>query len=150
MSWTSPRTWTTGELVTAAICNTHIRDNLLVCNPSTIQVLIDGAGAAIAAGSAVRFEVPFNCSVARWTLLGDGNASNIEVAVWAVSYAGFPPASEDSITATSPMTIASGASGQDTNPSTWSAMTAGEIGVIQVIGCCGIRKCTVALILDRD
>ncbi len=28
MAWTSPRTWTTGELVTAAIMNTHVRDNL--------------------------------------------------------------------------------------------------------------------------
>ncbi len=29
MAWTSPRTWTTSELVTAAIMNTHIRDNQL-------------------------------------------------------------------------------------------------------------------------
>lgn len=28
MAWTAPRTWSTGELVTATIMNTHIRDNL--------------------------------------------------------------------------------------------------------------------------
>lgn len=28
MGWTDPRTWTDGELVTAAIMNPHIRDNL--------------------------------------------------------------------------------------------------------------------------
>jgi hypothetical protein len=28
MAWTSPRTWSTGELVTASIMNTHVRDNL--------------------------------------------------------------------------------------------------------------------------
>jgi hypothetical protein len=28
MAWTAPRTWTTGEVVTAAIMNTHVRDNL--------------------------------------------------------------------------------------------------------------------------
>ena len=28
MAWTAPRTWVVGELVTAAIMNTHIRDNL--------------------------------------------------------------------------------------------------------------------------
>jgi hypothetical protein len=28
MAWTTPRTWVGGELVTAAIFNTHIRDNL--------------------------------------------------------------------------------------------------------------------------
>lgn len=28
MAWTTPRTWTDGELVTAALLNAHIRDNL--------------------------------------------------------------------------------------------------------------------------
>lgn len=28
MAWTTPRTWATGELVTAALMNTHVRDNL--------------------------------------------------------------------------------------------------------------------------
>lgn len=28
MAWTAPRTWTDGELVTAAIMNPHVRDNL--------------------------------------------------------------------------------------------------------------------------
>lgn len=29
MPWTTPRTWTPGELVTADLLNTHLRDNLL-------------------------------------------------------------------------------------------------------------------------
>ena len=28
MAWTNPRTWSDGELVTASIMNTHVRDNL--------------------------------------------------------------------------------------------------------------------------
>jgi hypothetical protein len=28
MAWTSPRTWVSGEVVTAALLNTHVRDNL--------------------------------------------------------------------------------------------------------------------------
>lgn len=28
MSWTTPRTWVTGEIVTSAIMNAHVRDNL--------------------------------------------------------------------------------------------------------------------------
>ena len=28
MVWTTPRTWTDGELVTASLMNTHVRDNL--------------------------------------------------------------------------------------------------------------------------
>jgi len=30
MAWTAPRSYTTGEMITAAILNTHWRDNLLV------------------------------------------------------------------------------------------------------------------------
>src|SRR3972149_6051226 len=29
MAWTSPRTWVVSEIVTAALLNTHLRDNLL-------------------------------------------------------------------------------------------------------------------------
>ncbi|CAB4166843.1 hypothetical protein UFOVP848_1, partial [uncultured Caudovirales phage] len=29
MSWTTPRTWTPGEVLTASLLNTHVRDNLL-------------------------------------------------------------------------------------------------------------------------
>lgn len=32
MAWTAPRTWVTGEVVTAAIMNTHVRDNLNALN----------------------------------------------------------------------------------------------------------------------
>jgi|TARA_Y100000310_G_scaffold317685_1_gene370846 hypothetical protein len=28
MAWTAPRTWVAGEVVTAALMNTHVRDNL--------------------------------------------------------------------------------------------------------------------------
>ena len=34
MAWTSPRTWTTAEIVTAAFMNAHVRDNFLETAPS--------------------------------------------------------------------------------------------------------------------
>jgi hypothetical protein len=34
MAWTAPRTWTTSEVVTASIMNTHVRDNLLESAPA--------------------------------------------------------------------------------------------------------------------
>jgi hypothetical protein len=37
MAWTAPRTWTTGELVTAAIMNTHVRDNFNVLRAESLQ-----------------------------------------------------------------------------------------------------------------
>jgi hypothetical protein len=36
MAWTAPRTWTDGELVTAAIMNPHVRDNQLAAGPHLI------------------------------------------------------------------------------------------------------------------
>jgi len=148
MAWTTPRTWTTGELVTAAIMNTHVRDNLNVVNTSTVQGIIGGTGAAITAGSVFDFEVPFNCTVSRWTLMAN-SPSSLELEVWAVSYAGAPPVAADDITATSPMTLASARYGQNTNPANWSAMTGGEVGTVTVIAASGITQATVSLILSR-
>ena len=41
MSWSAPRTWTLGETVTAALMNTHIRDNLLETCPATVTTAGD-------------------------------------------------------------------------------------------------------------
>jgi len=41
MAWTAPRTWTTGELVTAAFLNTHVRDNLLETAPAKVTTAGD-------------------------------------------------------------------------------------------------------------
>ena len=45
MAWTQPRTWVAGELVTAAIMNTHVRDQLLAIAGGTAtldHVTLDG------------------------------------------------------------------------------------------------------------
>lgn len=46
MAWTAPRTWTTTELVTAAMMNTHVRDNL---------VYLGGSSGAFVSTSATAF-----------------------------------------------------------------------------------------------
>lgn len=40
-SWTTPRTWTTGELVTASILNTHVRDNFNETAPAKVTTAGD-------------------------------------------------------------------------------------------------------------
>lgn len=37
MAWTAPRTWVTGEVVTATMMNTHVRDNLLASLGPTVS-----------------------------------------------------------------------------------------------------------------
>ncbi len=41
MAWTTPRTWVTGETVTAALMNTHIRDNFRETSPFTVTTAGD-------------------------------------------------------------------------------------------------------------
>lgn len=52
MSWTAPRTWVTSEVVSAAIMNAHVRDNLLETAPAKAsaagQTVYSTAGNAIA------------------------------------------------------------------------------------------------------
>lgn len=75
MPWTSPRTWTTGELITAAICNTHIRDNLNYLGTSHAHAGSAGDGARIQR----------NLSVFPSTVLGTGSVSNYGTVYPAVS-----------------------------------------------------------------
>lgn len=47
MPWTTPRTWTTGELVTKAIMDTHIRDNQLFLYTPPMAHVFNSAGISI-------------------------------------------------------------------------------------------------------
>lgn len=59
MAWSSPRTWTTGELVTAAIMNTHVRDNFNQTAPALVTTKGDLV-IATAANALARFPVSAN------------------------------------------------------------------------------------------
>lgn len=41
MAWTAPRTWVTSEVVSAAVMNTHVRDNLLQTAPAKVTTAGD-------------------------------------------------------------------------------------------------------------
>ena len=51
MAWTAPRTWVVGEVLTAALLNTHLRDNLLETAPAKVttaeDILVATAGNAL-------------------------------------------------------------------------------------------------------
>ena len=44
MAWTTPRTWATGELVTAAILNTYVRDNQNALDGGRMSITSQAAG----------------------------------------------------------------------------------------------------------
>lgn len=49
MAWTTPRTWVTNEQVTAALMNTHVRDNLDAVAPSGTTFTASGYTPALTA-----------------------------------------------------------------------------------------------------
>ncbi|CAB4190633.1 hypothetical protein UFOVP1196_80 [uncultured Caudovirales phage] len=48
MAWTTPRTWVSGELVTASMMNTHVRDNLNALTQATSTITTTGTQTALA------------------------------------------------------------------------------------------------------
>lgn len=70
MAWTTPRTWVGGEIVTAALLNSHLRDNLNAIvtptsytptwgNTGTANTLGNGTitGTYLSAGKRVKFQI---------------------------------------------------------------------------------------------
>lgn len=71
MAWTTPRTWVAGETVTAAIMNTHVRDNLTAAattyvgsNSSATGVTLATAGTLVASSAKVTFTLAVQTRVA--------------------------------------------------------------------------------------
>lgn len=99
MAWTSPRTWVAGEIVTAALMNLHIRDNLkAIGDPWTAYTPVwtatttnptigNGAitGAFIAVGKLVVWR--FNITMGSTTGFGSGS---YEISLPVTSAIAFP------------------------------------------------------------
>lgn len=68
MAWTSPRTWVAAELVTAALLNTHLRDNLNAIQGgliSLVKVPFAGATSDPALSVATQAMLYYNSSTNR-------------------------------------------------------------------------------------
>lgn len=63
MAWTAPRTWIAGEVVSAALMNTHVRDNLLEVGPSN-------TGSAWSTWSPTLSNLTVTASTARYKQIG--------------------------------------------------------------------------------
>ncbi len=54
-TWTAPHTWSTGELVTSSLLNTHVRDNELVLRAGGFSVTSQAIGDLLCASSTTQF-----------------------------------------------------------------------------------------------
>ena len=91
MAWTAPRTWVTGETVTAALMNAQIRDNFLETSAATVTT----AGDLVYADAANSMGSRLAIGVANSHLVSDGSAP-----VWRAIATDVDAASNSGTTAT--------------------------------------------------
>ena len=128
-SWTAPRTWTTSELVTAAIMNVHVRDNLLATLAAIVTTAGD-IGFATAANTLSRLAI----GTARQQLNTNAGATAPE---WVASLQSLFTAEGDIVYASGANTPAKLAKGSDNhvltmngNVPNWEAAAAGGDTVV--------------------
>lgn len=152
MTLVAARTWTTGELVTAALLNAQIRDVHNALIPGQVSYIIDGGGVVIDSGSLFDMGALYsNACISQWDVTAD-NPSSIQFGIVSVSYGGFPTSSsaDDLINSGSYIQTASARKGQDTNPSAWGQITAGRHQTLYCIGASGVTRATISIKFTRQ
>ena len=140
---------TTGEIVTAALMNTHVRDNLNVLNPNSFTY-IHAPGGAITAGSMTYIRFSYAACLQIVESVTDG-ASPVEFRFAKNSYANFPPASDtDAIDGSSPLNTGSARKQQITTLGTWSPSLAdGDYLGLFVVAASGVTWAAVTAEFNR-
>lgn len=111
-----------------------------------IDIFIDGGGATITAGKKVWVEIPFACTLNRYTLIGDV-AGTIVIDVNRSTYANFPTTVSMSGSGKEPTITATNQKSQDVDISDWTsvAVVAGDVLEFEVKSCSTITKATLSL-----
>jgi len=112
--------------------------------------IIDGGGSAIETGQKGHLKVPWACTITMAELEADKSGS-IVVDIWKDTYANFPPADGDSITASAPPTISTAVKAQDSTLTGWTkALAADDILAFNVDSCTTITRVTVILRVTKS
>lgn len=116
---------------------------------STLNIVIDGGGAAITPGVKLDVVLDFAATITAATLLADQSGS-IVIDLWKDSYANFPPTVADSITASAKPTLSSAQTSHDTTLTGWTtAISAGDILRVNVDSASTVQRVVLALTLER-
>lgn len=117
-------------------------DNLPV---ASITFIIDGGGSVITTGVKGALEIPFACTINRWTLLADQSGS-IVVNIWKQAYADYPPEVGQKITGDLPPTISGAFMGQSATLTGWTtAIAAGDCLMFNVDSIATLTWVTLSL-----
>jgi hypothetical protein len=130
---------------------TRVSDGNLIGLTERFVVVFDGGGLEIADNKVVYINVPFDCTLTGWTLLGDVSGA-IKLDVWKDTYANALPTNADTITnGHEPEIAASGIKNTDIDISDWTTVTctAGDILAVSVDSCTTITWANLTLFAVR-
>lgn len=144
MTFLTPRTWVTAELVTATLMNAYLRDPLIALQVGAIAGGFgDAAGDVITTGVKTYLRVPYACTIAAWSIISDVVGS-IVVDVWKSSWAAAKPTVANTIAGTEKPTLAAQEKNQDLVLSSWTPdLNAGDVLALKVDSCSGIHQATL-------
>jgi hypothetical protein len=135
---------TLGTSSTSAAAGNHTHSST-----ETINVIIDGGGAAITTGVKADLLIPYAATITAARLLADQSGS-IVVDIWKDTYANFPPTVADSITASAKPTLSSAQKSEDTTLTGWTAsLVAGDYLRFNVDSATTVQRVTLALTITR-
>jgi hypothetical protein len=122
---------------------------------SALEIIMGVLGTTLATGPQKDYiEVPWNCTIFRWTLLGDETGS-VQVDVWNCQESAFDggathPTVGDSIVAGNFPTISGSTKGQDTVLAGWTrTLVGGSIIGLNINSVASIQKLTLSLEVYR-
>lgn len=124
MAYVAPSTRSTGDIITAAIWNQDVVNNVIALTPTALIWIFDGGGAAYATGLHRPLIVPFPHTIERATMLHDQSAT-VTIDVWGTTYSDWDggsthPVNADSITASAEPATSAATKSQDTSLTGWT------------------------------
>lgn len=116
----------------------------------TITFIMDGGSSTIATGIKGDLEIPFACTISRWTLLADRSGS-IQIDIWKNTYANFPPTVANTITGSAKPLISGAVKGQSSTLTGWTiSINAGDILRFNVDSVATIRRAVLSLKVQKQ
>lgn len=115
---------------------------------NTLNVIIDGGGAAITTGVKGDVFLASAYTITAWTILADQTGDAV-IDIWKDAYANYPPDVADSITASAQPTLTSAEAAQSSTLTGWTtAISAGDTLRFNVDSASTVTRLVLALTLE--
>lgn len=138
-------TGTAGQVLQSTASGVQWTTSPVPNNLGSFGVTIDGEGSPITSGIKGYITIPYNCTIASWTILADVVGS-IVIDIWKDTYANYPPTVEDSIAGTEKPFLNTAIKNQDVSLSSWNtSVLAGDIIGFNVESANTVTKVTLVI-----